>query len=439
MPSFRTTLRYLYGLEAFGIRPGLKRIRRALERLGDPHLAYPSVLIAGTNGKGSTASMLAAILEEAGLKTGLYTSPHISRLTERIRVGGKEISTKDLTRITKELRSSTKAVEGDELTFFEFLTAMAFQYFSDKAVDLAVVEVGMGGRLDATNVLNPMLSIITNVGKDHCRVLGSSIREIALEKAGIIKRGGDVVVGVEGGLALSAIKGVANKRGASTYVAGKDFLVHQPGNARNSVYPLRFDYSGKLDCDGEGEALVMKGLSVALLGLHQLKNAACALKAVELLDEKGFEIKRNAMRNGLKKVVWPGRLEILKKRPVVILDCAHNEEGAQALGEFLRSIEFRRLILVLGIMADKDIASIVRKLTPLASTVILTEPDYKRSADVETLGGCIPGFTGKVIVRKKVSGACKEALMEAGSADAVCVTGSIFTVAEARRYLKRYL
>lgn len=437
MPSFRTTLRYLYGLEAFGIRPGLKRIRRALKRLGDPHLAYPSVLIAGTNGKGSTASMLAAILEEAGLKTGLYTSPHLTRLTERIRVNRKEIPAKDVTRITEELRSSGKAVDGEELTFFEFLTVMAFQYFSDKAVDVAVVEVGMGGRLDATNVLNPMLSIVTNVGKDHCRVLGSSLREIALEKAGIIQRGGVVVVGVEGGIALSTIKGVASKRGASTYVAGKDFFVHQPGKDERSANPRKFDCSGRLDYHGEGAAL--KGLTVSLPGLHQLKNAACALKAVELLNKKGFEIKRNAIRGGLKKVAWPGRLEILKKKPMVILDCAHNEEGANALGEALRSMKFKRLVLILGIMADKDIGSIVRRLTPLASTVILTEPDYKRSADVETLGGCISGFTGKVVVRRKVSGACKEALMEAGSGDAVCVTGSIFTVAEARRYLKRYL
>jgi dihydrofolate synthase/folylpolyglutamate synthase len=419
MPSYRDTLRYLYGLERLGVRPGLKRIEALLDKLGNPHREYRTVLVGGTNGKGSTAAILASVLKEAGLKVGLYTSPHLIRFNERIRFGECEITDRDVVRIAGMVRSSIeKCEECRGSTFFEVTTAMAFQYFKEKMVDLAVVEVGMGGKLDATNVVVPLVSIITNIGLDHQRTLGTNMEKIAIEKAGIIKESTSVVTGVEEPRLAGIIEGVSRGKGASLYSMGRDF--------RGGPSDAFFDYSGSKRS--------FRRVSLNLRGRHQIKNASCALMALELLGERGLSISDKAVRRGLAKVKWPGRFEVVGKDPTVVLDCAHNPPGAEALRDALTELRFKRLFIVLGIMADKDIGGIASRLLPLAHTVIVTKPRMDRAAPVERLKENMGNYAGRTIVRKTVRGALRAVLKEADEADAICVTGSVFTVGEARRF-----
>ncbi len=424
MPSYRDTLRYLYGIERRGIRPGLKRIEALVSALGKPHREYPSVLVAGTNGKGSTSAMITSVLNEAGFKVGLFTSPHLVRFNERIRIGNSEITDREVASVAEKVRATmekTKACR--DATFFEVTTAMAFEYFKEKNVDLAVLEVGMGGRLDATNVVTPLVSVITNIGYDHERFLGKDVGGIAVEKAGVIKEGSPVVCGVEGARTAGLIQGITRKRGSEFYLMGRDFGFVPSGRM--------FDYWADKNS--------FKGLGLNLRGPHQLKNASCATKALELLWQRGFNVREKALRRGFKKVVWPGRFEVLTKTktPAVVLDCAHNVPGAEALAHALGEFRFKRLFIVLGVMVDKDIAGIARSLLPLAHTVILTQPRVKRAAPVDMLGDEAGGYARSTLARKTVSGALRLALKEAAEEDAVCVTGSVFTVGEARRYLER--
>jgi dihydrofolate synthase/folylpolyglutamate synthase len=316
MPSYRNTLRYLYGIEKFGIKPGLSRIEALLHALGDPHKEYPSVLVGGTNGKGSTAAILASVANETGLKAGLYTSPHLIRFNERIRVGESEITDREVVRLADKVMSAMEqGKECGRASFFEVTTAMAFQYFREKRVDLAVLEVGMGGSLDATNVVVPLVSIITNIGLDHQRFLGTNIEEIAIEKAGIIKESSPVVSCMEEGRITRLIEDIARQRGAKLYLFGRDFRVEPSGSF--------FDYLGNKRS--------FKGVSLNLRGQHQYKNASCAIMALDLLEERGFNISDSAVRNGLRKVRWPGRFEVVRKDPTVVLDCAHNPSGFSGL------------------------------------------------------------------------------------------------------------
>ncbi|MBI5598807.1 MAG: bifunctional folylpolyglutamate synthase/dihydrofolate synthase [Deltaproteobacteria bacterium] len=430
--SCRETLKYLFGLEKLGIRPGLERISRLLSFLDNPHLKYPSVVIGGTNGKGSTAAMTESILREAGFTTGLYTSPHLNRFNERIRVSGREITDGEVVGLTSIIRSIIEDYRGgfpEMPSFFEFTTAMAFEHFRRKKVDLAVCEVGMGGRWDAVNVLTPEVSVITGVSLDHIQYLGTSIGKIAFEKAGIIKGAVPCVIGVRDASALKVIKKEAAEKKTNLYVIGRDFRVEPSMKG--------FDYHGA------GELGRLKGLRVNLRGAHQLGNAACALKAIEVLRSRHYPITAGAIRKGLERVSWPGRFEVLRKKPTVVVDCAHNPEGAWALARALKELGCARIILVLGVMADKDIDGIFSALLPLAHAVVLTRPLYTRSAGVELLReklvGRKGGYAGEVVARERVSCACDEAMALAGENGAVCVTGSIFTVAEARDYLLKNL
>jgi len=418
MPSLKKTLRYLFSLESLGIKPGLLRIEKLLDLLGNPQNSYPSILVGGTNGKGSTASMIASVLREAGLKkVALYTSPHLSEFNERITVDGSEITGRKITQLTSKI----KALLGRNLkpSFFELTTAMAFEYFREKKADLAVLEVGMGGRWDATNVVTPLVSVITGISLDHTRYLGNTIRDIAFEKAGIIKYKGRVVTGATLPPSLNVIKEEARKKKASLYILGRDFRIAGEEDS--------FSYYGG------GKPL--KRLCLNLKGRHQTRNAACALKTIDILKDYGYGIKKEAVRKGLKKAAWPGRFEIVRKNPAVILDCAHNPEGALVLKEALRRVPFKKLIFVIGVMEDKDIEGIFSALLALADTVIFTEPSCKRRAGVEMLLERLGNYAGKVIVKRKIREALKEAFKEASGKDCICVTGSIFTVGEARRYL----
>ena len=412
------SLAFLYGLQRHGIRPGLARVEKLLGLLGDPQNDFLSMHIAGTNGKGSTSAFAASILREAGFRTGLYTSPHLSKFNERMQINGRAINDADLARLIPRVRKAARGVKG-QLSFFEFTTALAFLYFSEKKTDVAVVETGMGGRWDATNAVAPLVSIITNVGLDHTAHLGSTLPEIAFEKAGIIKYGVPVVTGETHKAALSVIAKRAHELDAPLIILGRAFDVD--GDERS------VDYTG---IDGK-----IRGLKLGLEGAHQLSNASVALAALECVRMYGLHITAKAVRDGLKKALWPGRLEVVKKRPLVLLDAAHNPSGAKALRAFLEGLKKRRLSLVIGVMNDKDIKGIFKELIPLADAVFLASPGIERSAPVEALERLALPFKKRVISAGSVKEAYRLAIAEAGPEDAVCVTGSIFTVGEARGYL----
>lgn len=431
MPSTDKILEYLGGLERHGIRPGLDRIKRLLSALGDPQAAYPCVHIAGTNGKGSTSAFISSILTEAGFKTGVYTSPHLVKFNERIRAGAQMISDRDISRLAAYVKkaASVPDVDGCEPTFFEFTTAMAFEYFMEKKVEIAVIETGLGGSLDATNVIVPAVGVITNIGIDHEEFLGSDIRSIAAEKAGIMKQGSSFFTAEDKPAPLSVLKKKAAENKARLYVMGRDFHAAASVRPRGSI--TTFDYAGP--------TLELKGCSIGLAGPHQIKNAACALAAIEGLIARGLHIPRPAIRAGLKKTVWPGRMETVSKNPRVIFDCAHNPDGAATLELALKSMSYKRLILVIGVMQDKDIDAILECLVPFASTVIVTAPKTSRAEKAEALARRIAPYKKEVVIAKDVRGALKEAVSRAAKTDTVLVTGSIFTVGEAVRCVKGVL
>ncbi|MBE7415491.1 MAG: bifunctional folylpolyglutamate synthase/dihydrofolate synthase [Deltaproteobacteria bacterium] len=298
--------------------------------------------------------------------------------------------------------------------------AMAFLHFREKMADIAVIETGRGGRFDATNVVTPEVSVITNIGVDHTRFLGKSLEEIAFEKAGIIKPGRPVVTGEDGKGPLSVISRTAKKLSSPLHVIGKDFSA--TGEPRSFAY--------------DGIDMRLENLKLGLLGPHQVRNAACALAAVEVLKRKGFDIQVKAAREGLKKAAWPGRFEVMSRKPFVVLDGAHNPAGARTLALALEGLG-KKPVLVLGVMADKDIDGILKEILPSCRMVIATSPMNERSESPRALSGRIERFGKEAIIRERVKDALKEALLLAGPRGAVCVTGSLFTVGEARGYLRR--
>lgn len=424
--SYQDTINYLYNLQKYGIKFGLENTNKLMSMMDNPHLKFKSIHIAGTNGKGSVSAMLASVLQEAGYKVGLYTSPHLVNFTERIRINGKEISENKVIELTDEIRNRLSAFDiadcGDREftpTFFEFTTTMAFTYFAEKNIDIAVVETGMGGRLDSTNVIKPLISVITPIDYDHKEFLGNDISAIANEKAGIIKQGGIVVSSPQNDEALKIIWEVSLSKKARLYQVGKDCLVNEKAC---SIDGCRFDYHGiKED---------FKDIELPLAGRHQIQNAATALLALEKL---GLKINESAIRKGLGKTKWPGRLEIVSRKPMIILDGAHNPAAARRLKEFL--IEFaneKKIILVLGILADKDVSGIVSELAPIAENIILTKPDYYRASEPDKIRGLINGH--QVTTINNIPDAIMHAKEIAMPDDIICITGSLFTVGEAKAF-----
>ncbi len=372
-------LEELYRFERSGMRLGLTGIERLLERAGRPDRAFPSVLIAGTNGKGSTAAHLASIFRAAGLKTGLFTSPHLVRFHERIRVDGREIDDDALEAL---LARWWPRFEEDRPSFFEAVTALCFDHFAGMDLGMAVVEVGLGGRLDATNVLTPRASVITTIASDHTEILGRTLRKIALEKAGIVKEGGALVLGVRGGEPRAAILGVARERGARVKRLGADARYATRGvTPRGTEFRLRIDsFSGTL--------------RTPLLGVHQARNAALAALAAEtVLRELGrapADIAR-AVEQGIAATKWPARAEWIDGDPPILLDVAHNVEGALALAATVRALGPARPVSVVAAFSrDKAHPAILGALAPIASRFTLTEFTGERATPAAVLLASAP-------------------------------------------------
>jgi dihydrofolate synthase/folylpolyglutamate synthase len=419
--NYAQALTYLYSFanyEASAMSPRtdlrLNRMRRLLELAGNPHHRFRSVLIAGTKGKGSTAAMLASISQAAGQQTALYTTPHLNTHRERMRIDGQLISHEEFARRMVDVRRITEryANELGAPTTYELGTLLAFQYFADHAVDLAVVEVGLGGRLDATNVLDTELAIITSVSYDHMEVLGYTLAEIATEKAGIIKPGKPVVSAPQRPEAMAIIERVAGDR-HSELIKVTDAL--GTGSAQLPLGEAAAAAGQDLWIDGP--------VRLPLLGVHQRENAAIAVAAARQLG-----LPSAAIRDGLASVRWPGRLEIARERPPVVLDGAHNVDSMEKLAAALRRhFRWERLRAVAGFSADKDIPGMARILNELADEIVLTRSAHPRAADPLAIA---PVFRGARIATNLA-----DVLARQGERELVLITGSLYLVGEARLHL----
>ncbi|MGZ3603557.1 MAG: bifunctional folylpolyglutamate synthase/dihydrofolate synthase [Thermodesulfobacteriota bacterium] len=421
--AYQKSLDYLYGLEKFGMIFGLNQIERILSVTGNPHKEIQAIHIGGTNGKGSTAAMMSSILQKEGYRVGLYTSPHLIRFTERIKVNGKEIEEKEVAALTEWMKKEIEAAGiAPRFTFFDFTTAMAFHYFKQKLVDLAVLEVGLGGRLDSTNVVDPLISVITNVAKDHEEHLGKSILKIAGEKAGIIKKGRPLITAATTPQALHLFSKVCREKESPFYRVGKEF---------------RYARAEDGDFDYEGLNRKLWSVHLNLKGFHQIINAATAFGAMEVLEDLGYRVSTDAMIDGVREVEWPGRLEMVSSSPGVILDGAHNPAGALVLKESLeKEFQFQHLVLLIGIMKDKDIQSILQLLAPLADHIILTRPHTDRAAPPLLLKKILGRSGKKAEIVEDLNEAIVRGLSLVGKEDLLCITGSLYTVGEARAYFR---
>lgn len=420
--SYASTLAYLFGLQRHGLKLGLERIETLLERLGHPEWRYAILHVGGTNGKGSTAAMAAAVLRAAGYRVGRYTSPHLIEFCERIEIDGQPIVPEAVVDVAARVQEASDDRLGH--TFFEFTTAMALQAFADAGVDIAVVEVGLGGRFDATNVVRPLAAAITTVALDHQQYLGDTVSAIAFEKAGIIKAQTPVVIGRVEEAAADVIRAVASARGASMAWLGQDF--------RAVGDPLSgFTY--------EGLATSYRDVRCSLAGAHQLVNAACALALLERAGGSGLRLSTSAVLEGLHAVRWPGRLEILDRRPTVVVDGAHNPEAGAAVAAYLR--DFRsahpeaRVVLVAGMMHDKAHREFFEVLLPVVDGLVLTQVPMARAASVDELRAALPEGAPSPRVAPIPADALAVARQLASPEDLVCVTGSLMLVGEVKALL----
>jgi dihydrofolate synthase / folylpolyglutamate synthase len=410
------------GNEVRGIHLGLHRIETLMKAFGDPQQRYAVLHIAGTNGKGSVAAMAEGMLRAAGWKIGLYTSPHLERLQERIRVAGRDISSRRFaalaTRIFEEEEGLyTRRILDLRLTYFEFLTACAFVHFAEEKVDAAVVEVGLGGRLDATNVVSPQACIITGISYDHQDLLGATIEEIAAEKAGIIKPGVPVISACRSPEAQRVIRARARRAGAPLTEIDRDCRIHVVGE-RNACVVI----------DLKTPRHFYPRLPLALAGLHQARNAALAVAGVEALE--AFPVTPARVRQGVSRTRWPGRLEMYKARRRTLLEGAHNVEGARALRNHLMHREDRAIHMVFGALGDKDIRKMGRLLFPLARSVYLTPVANARSASPAAIAAAHPRLRGHLHLYEDAASALRAAWRECPPDGLVVVTGSLYLLGE---------
>jgi dihydrofolate synthase/folylpolyglutamate synthase len=423
---YRKILKYLYARERQAMRFGLDGIRRLLANVGDPQGAFPSVLVAGSNGKGSTAAIIASILKAAGHKTGLYTSPHLIDFKERIRVDGKCIGE---LQVESLMDAMGDAIEREKSSFFEATTAMAFKHFRDCQVDIAVLEVGLGGRLDATNVSHPAVSVITSLSKEHTDILGDDISKIAGEKAGILRPGGLAVLGFESGLAAEAMKKEVQAIGASMVQVGVDVVPRIVSVSREGTsFTLRW----------KGDWEWGPTLQLAMPGRHHARNAAAAALAAMSLKNAGFPVTADHVVKGVRRVRWPGRFQILgPDRNPCVLDVAHNPGAAEALCRTFGEVyPGRAAVVVIGMSADKDHKTFLENISPITAELVIAEAPSARALPVGVMARLAEdmGMRARVVpqVREAVS-AARDIARERGAQ--VVVTGSFYVVGEAMTHL----
>jgi dihydrofolate synthase/folylpolyglutamate synthase len=426
--NFAESVNYLYSLghEVLAAKYGLTSIGLLLEKLGNPDRDLRAVLVAGTNGKGSVCAITESMARVAGIRTALYTSPHLIRIQERITVSGEEISETDFARLATATRVAAEALVAEGQleappTFFEQVTAIALSYFAEQSPELAILEVGLGGRLDATNAVQPMISVVTSIDFDHQNLLGDTIDRIAAEKAAIIKRGARAVIGRQ------FYEGAAEVLMQRCLEVGVlPAFVNQPVITGSAEL-------GRITFDYESSRSVYASLSLGLRGKHQADNAAAAIEISELLNEAGFAVSREAVIHGLREANWPGRLELIEDRPAILLDGAHNVAGARALRAFLTEFVDAPVTLMFGAMKDKDIDAMARELFPLARTIVLTHLKDQRAATGSLLARPALGTSSNVIFTETVRQAMSWARSVTPPDGLICVAGSLHVVGAVKR------
>lgn len=414
----------------------LKRMRDFAALLGNPQQAYPVIHVAGTKGKGSVAALCASALRAGGLRVGVYTSPHLQDYAERIQVNGEAISHADLAAYVQELKPAIESVP--ELTTFEITTALAFLYFARQKVDAAVIEVGLGGRLDATNIVDPLVSVITSISYDHTDLLGNTLTEIAGEKAGIIKPGRPVVVAPQVEEARLAITRVARERQAPLLQVGVDYLFapleHDLIRQVFEIWPVTEQkLAGTLQAAGAVQERPPRRFVIPLLGQHQLENAATAYAALQMARVRGLPLSEGGIRHGFSSVYWPGRFELLRLEPPLLVDSAHNRDSAlrlrQALDDYLPG---RRVILIIGVSEDKDTAGMLAELMPRVDHVLATQSVHPRALEPDRLAEIAAQFGKPAQAVPDVEQALDQALLLAGRDAVILATGSLFLAAAVR-------
>jgi dihydrofolate synthase/folylpolyglutamate synthase len=429
MTEYQQAVEWLFQVRRFGPERTLDPIIRLAGLLDNPQNSYKSIHITGTNGKGSTSAMIASILRAAGYRVGLFTSPHLERFTERIRVDGEEIPEEDVVRLTKLIKPLVDRLDAEPQRvhplFFDIVTAMALKYFEEMRVDFAVLEVGMGGRLDATNIVNPLVSVITNISLEHTHVLGDTVLKIAYEKAGIIKPHSVLVTATQDDSVYALFEQRCRSIDTEIHRVGGDITFRRLGG---DLHYQSFKVNG------------LKGnytLRTPLLGGYQLYNAATAIGAVESLSRSKIEISETAVARGLAEVSWPGRLEVMQEHPLVVLDSAKDAEATRALSEAVDELPHRKLIAVVSISSDKNIPEMIRHIASVADEFIITSHSVMgRAAERDLIGGEVDKYVLPWVSVEKVEDAVNAALFKAGRDDMILVAGSVFIVGEARRIWK---
>jgi dihydrofolate synthase/folylpolyglutamate synthase len=428
--NYEQCLRYLEKIQNLGIKFGLDNVQTVLGSFGNPHRTYPSVLVAGTNGKGSVCAMLTRILILHGFRAGLFTSPHLVKPEERIRIGDRLISRRSFSRLLTVLRKRIDELitEGQLLsppTYFEHLTCLAFLYFQEQGVDIVLLEVGMGGRYDATNVVTPAVSVITTISAEHQKFLGESLELIAFEKAGIVKPRIPVVCGVENREAYDTIRKRAEElRAPFLGVFDKEgcFKTRKmPTGYHFTYFSERAEYT----------------YAPSLAGEHQGKNAAMVISVCEKLGQTWTELDMRKVVQGIETTKWDGRLEIVSRWPLVVMDGAHNEEGAAAVAQYARDFMPSPIILVYAAMRGKKVDKIADALFPLAEKIIVTRFPYFRASEPEEIADMLPSYKERIVCEADTAKAYRLALENAGTSGSVLIVGSLFLVGEMKKILSQ--
>ena len=422
--KYQEALNYLYSLTQSGIKLGLKNTAQLLQYFGDPQLNTPTIHIGGTNGKGSTAAITESILKASGYKVGLYTSPHLLDFRERIQINRKMIEKQQTVDLVFKVKSAVESLN-IPITFFEFGTVLAFLYFHEQNTDINVIEVGLGGRLDATNLCKAEISIITSISLDHTQYLGEDLEQITFEKASIIKESGTVFADIPEERLFQIANSMSRKCKAEIYRLGVDFHVSpEAGNIGNNSFRYR------------SSSRVLNNLTLPLNGHFQRNNAGLALSACLALKKCGLDIEEEHMRQGLRMVSWEGRLETVFSNPTVVLDCAHNEASVRNMTMELReNYKFSRCFIVLGLMQDKKIDDVIKILSQLGDQFFLVSVNPPRGETPDNLAQKLKIYNKPSQIFETVAKALEAVKQSANQDDLICITGSIFLVAIAKKLL----
>lgn len=426
--NYNQAMNYIHNSCKFGMKLGLQRTEKLLELLGNPHKALKCIHIAGTNGKGSITAMTAEILKQAGYKVGMYTSPYIQEFEERIQINGENISHNDLAKYVSKVAIAVEELKNqgfDDATEFEIITSAMFCYFMEQRVDYAVIEVGLGGRFDSTNVITPIVSVIASISYDHMHILGDTLDKIAYEKAGIIKKNIPLILYPQEKETFDVIKKVADDNNAEIILTDKKEIISYETGKNISYQSLNIKTAND-----------EYNIRLNLLGHHQRLNCLTVIKLIEQLNMQGLNISKAAILKGLESVKWIGRLELCSQKPLTVLDGAHNIDGITKLVDSIDNyFEYDNLILIIGILADKQIDNMLKKIAPKATKIIAVAPNSDRAADNKELAGIIEKYNKNVCAVDDYKDAYKEALSYCSDRDMLLIAGSLYLIGDMRKLI----